>query len=199
MNTRKNPMKCFLFINGRSLQKWLQSDSARVWRSTTLNTSKSEVFIISNYKRSYHNWSGRAHSILSLTNLTNQNDWWLSTTACRISGVGHWWGSFTTSSDWTGDWTWTTHLLIEKITGFFPSEMTRHSDFEQSPIHFIHFRIFGESGLSEEYVSNLMLDTDVQLKGVQECFTSDAPLYARKLWTVLRHFRQSLFVIWECH
>jgi hypothetical protein len=85
-----------------------------------------------------------------------------------------------TSSDWTGDWTWIAHLLIDQITKFLPSKMTRHSDFEQSPIHFIHFCIFGKCGLSEEYVSNLVLDTDVQLKGIQECFASDAPLYARK-------------------
>jgi hypothetical protein len=61
---------------------------------------------------------------------------------------------------------WTTYLLIEQIAEFLPSEMTRHSDFEQSPIHFVHFRILGECGLSEEYVLNLMLDADVQLKSV---------------------------------
>jgi hypothetical protein len=59
--------------------------------------------------------------------------------------------------------------------------MTGHVDFEQSSIHFIHFCILGECRLGEEYVSNLMLDTDVPLKGIQECLAGDAPLYACKL------------------
>ena len=86
-----------------------------------------------------------------------------------------------TSSDWTGDWTWTAHLLIEQIAEFLPSEMTRHSDFEQSSIHFVHFCILGEYGLGEEYVPNLVLDTNVPVKGIPECFSGNAPLYARKL------------------
>jgi hypothetical protein len=73
---------------------------------------------------------------------------------------------FTTSSDWTNDWTGTTHLLIDQITELLPSEMTGHIDFEKSSIHFVHFCILGEGRLGEENVSNLMLDTYVPLKGI---------------------------------
>ena len=75
----------------------------------------------------------------------------------------------------------TTHLLIDQIAEFLPSEMTGHIDFEQSSIHFIHFCILGECRLGEEYVSNFILDVDVPLEGIQEHLAGYAPLNPCKL------------------
>jgi hypothetical protein len=44
--------------------------------------------------------------------------------------------------------------------------MTGHVDFEQPSIHFVHLCVLGEGRLGEEDVSNLVLDTDVPLKGI---------------------------------
>ena len=71
VNTRENPVKVPLCINGISLQKYCNLIACRVWRSTTLNTSKDEVFITQNYKQFCHQRPGHAKSIFSLTNLTN--------------------------------------------------------------------------------------------------------------------------------
>ena len=47
---RRNPVKAFFFINGRSHQKMLQLDINRVCKSTNPNTLKREVFISQNTK-----------------------------------------------------------------------------------------------------------------------------------------------------